>query len=134
VGEVIEFSSPERHVWRCGCGCLSFYVGDDRELQCCNCEEIVKGNGTWRSPPDFTGGVNDEEHAFIKVEQADRSLEDEIFMRSLRAGEFIALVGLRPGGGVSICKSESFDTRQQRGWVRRRLEEARKHLVGDHGE
>lgn len=124
---VVEFpSKPELAYWRCDCGCLTFYVRDDEELVCAICEKL-SSNGFWKIPE---GEKREEREGDLPTRHRETS--DESFERTLRfinpdATALIAVV--LKNGKVTVWDHGVFETRAQRGWLRRKLEVVRKILV-----
>lgn len=124
---VVDFpSKPEVAYWRCECGCLTFYVRDDEEIECAICEKI-SSNGFWKLPE---GEKREEQDGDLPTRSRETS--DDTFERTLRfikpeATSFVAVV--LKNGKVMVWENGEFETRPQRGWLRRKLEVIRKILV-----
>lgn len=124
---IVDFpSKPEPAYWRCDCGCLTFYVRDDEELECAICEKI-SSNGFWKLPE----GERREEQEGDPPSRY-RETSDDAFERTLRfikpeATYFVAVV--LKNGKVTVWEKGGFETRAQRGWLRRKLEVVRRILV-----
>lgn len=128
TGDVVEFVKREPMWWRCNCGCLTFYVRDDGELECAICETVQDSDGSWRRPPKDAPMDDGEGDDISTKVHADPAFNFRRFVDRAMAQEFNFLIGIKNNGEVSTV-GELLKTRAHRGWIRRRLERARQMLV-----
>ncbi len=112
--------------WRCDCGCYTFWLRDDAEVECAHCGDVSPGSGSWNVPRGPTNDPAADGRTQIELGHPDDALES--LLRFVRAESTAAVVVCLDNGNVRAWGHE-FDTRARRGWLRRRLEDARRLLV-----
>ncbi len=132
MGEVVDLAErrePELTLWRCDCGCITHYVRSDGELQCANCDEIVSDNGFWRLPEGQTREIESGDGPETsRHDMGDSDAALDAVLRFVNAQAAACVVVLQENGELLTWGNE-FKTRARRGWLRRRLDAARKMLV-----
>lgn len=110
--------SQDRVVWRCNCGCLTFFIRADQEVECAQCGVISADCGDWRarSPEEPDGDVAEVALGDVKVTDLNSS-ENAIrrVVKKIDPGNLIALVVLNADGSISTWGSA--DTEEQGQWM-----------------
>lgn len=128
MGEVVEFPQEERLVWRCNCGCKTHYACGDGSIECANCSNILEG--FWVPPENARIKEHDDSEQISNIRDFDDpKYALKSFARRSDTDDICAMIVLARDGRVRTW-GEEFETRAQRGWLRRQLEWARKMLVG----
>ena len=138
MAEIVDLGSrrsPEPGAlayWRCGCGCMTYFLRSDGLTECANCLEIDSAEGFWRLPSKTIPPrpETDEEGPstnVVNMETPEAALTHLLDWIDL--GQISAVVVLENSGAVRTWGPDLI-TRELRGWLRRQLETARKQLVG----
>lgn len=132
MGEVVEFQPEELGYWLCNCGCQTHYVRTDGEVECAHCGIIASGataGGYLKVPEgEMLAEKPAEVNHVVILDSAETAIKR--VLKRQEPGNMRALVVLWDDGKISTWCKELAETRQQRGWLRRGLECARKALVG----
>lgn len=121
-------------VWVCNCGCYTSYVHGDGRIECAACGVTCSESGAFQVPSWNTERdgkkSSTETHQIIDMGTSDAARRR--FARRMEHEDVVAAIILWESGKVST-HGVQFESRPQRGWLRRRLEEARQTLVGPRG-
>ncbi len=132
TGDVIDLQERREErlaFWRCECGCITFYVRSDNELECPHCKALAISNGFWRVPEGETREETpDDGHENSREEFCDPSEGLAAMLRFINQESAACVILLQDNGKLHTW-SKGFTTRAGRGWLRERLEEARKMVV-----
>lgn len=132
MGEIVEFPAEEElGYWLCNCGCNTFYVRTDHEVECAHCGDLASGlagGGYIKIPePEKLSDRPDEINHVVILDNAEMAIKHVLKKQS--ADNMRALIVLWADGHITTWCRELAETRKQRGWLRRGLECARKTLV-----
>jgi hypothetical protein len=117
--------------WHCDCGCMTHYVRNDGELECAYCEEIVNGAGFWRMPETDEAlrlQRKDDVPTVTRIDMGDPDSCLRMILRRATVERTAAVIILQEDGHVTVW-GQDFTPRGRRGWLRRKLEIARKLVV-----
>jgi hypothetical protein len=135
MAEIVELHrKPELGYWRCDCGCNTYRLRNDGEIECAYCEELTNSAGEWRLPKSETAPTKAPEQS-INIRVVDFNAPNVALKRVLGKIDIeatCAVVVIDLDGSFSVWGAPSdFSTRARRGWLRRRLEEVRRILIGE---
>ena len=134
MGEVVDFGArreAELGYWRCECGCMTYYLRSDGCVECAQCRGIDSESGYWRVPPDDPNEPRaqmDDANPAVKIVDLGPELSLSRVLNTADPDETAVAMILQHDGALHLWGCD-FDTRPQRGWLRKRLEAARKRLV-----
>lgn len=110
-------------IWVCNCGCSSWALRSDGQVQCCNCESVSDRHpGGWypdNDADDYEGVPpvsNTQGNGDIGFARARMT-------RVVKQDDIVAVAAVREDGSVStwnMCEGEA-----QREWLSRRLDQIR---------
>lgn len=129
MSEVVEFPVKETGYWQCGCGCLSFFLREDGEVECAQCEGEPKDTqGWWRAVKDvFQESDEDPKDIdIVKIGLTDLSVLS--FAEAVKKGEPAITILIYESGRVRTLGS-IYSTRAARGWLNKQLAVAKKNLT-----
>lgn len=121
----------DRVVWRCNCGCLTFFVRADQEIECAQCKTISADAGSWRarSPEEPLGAVEEvEADDVIVTDLGDPFHAIRRVLKKVDPDNVAALIVINNDGSLSTWGAA--DGKAQAGWMRRRVSSALKLIVG----
>lgn len=121
----------DRVVWRCNCGCLTFFVRADQEIECAQCGTISADAGSWRarSPEEPVGEVGEVEPDDVTVtDLGDPAHAIRRVLKKVEPDNVAALIVINNDGSLSTWGET--DGKAQAGWMRRRVASALKLIVG----
>ena len=124
---IVDFPKPDSEdvVWQCGCGCLSFWLREDGELQCVQCDAIVQADvGDWRVRlPELPEIIEETRPNAVKVTDLNESSAALSRVLSHADVDHTAIVlVIQKDGGLSTWGS--IKTLEEADWMARRLEQA----------
>lgn len=129
MGNVVSLPrrDADRIVWRCDCGCMTFFVRADDELECAQCSVLTRGEtGEWRKNlPDVPAKVDETETGDVKV--TDLNSASAAIKRVLRKADpdkMFALVVVNRDGSLSVWGGDLV-TDDQREWFDRQMASAK---------
>lgn len=96
--------SHDRVVWRCNCGCLTFFIRADAEVECAQCGVISEDCGSWRarSPDEHEGEVPGVEPNDVTVTDLNSpELAIRRVVRKIEHANLAALVVINSDGSLS---------------------------------
>ena len=134
MGDVVDLEArrePDLGYWRCECGCMTYYLRSDGCVECAQCRGIDSESGYWRVPPDETDEPRaemDDADPAIRVVDLGPELSLARVLEAANPDKTAAAIILQHDGALHLWSGD-FDTRAERGWLRKRLERARKRLV-----
>lgn len=127
---VISLRKPPVMHWRCDCGCFSFSVRVDGELECANCYSLVNGVGSWRKPGNFDPDAPELQAEPDDVRVVDMNETRSALRRITRRAEQIepafVVVGWDDG---ALSTWGNISDGEQAEWLDRRLDAAKKMMV-----
>ena len=134
---VIQFGKPaaaepisDRVVWRCNCGCLTFFVRADRELECAVCGTVAEGAGEWRTrePEAPAGAAPDVSPGDVRVTDLNSpELAIRRMVKKIDVENLVSLVVLNADGSLSAWGKA--ETEAQAQWILDRLLDAHALMV-----
>jgi hypothetical protein len=133
MGEIVNLKPAlEIAYWRCNCGGQTFYVRNDEELECAICAHVVRDCGFWRLPAGVEAPrqvTEDDPPSKRNLDFGDPDAALQSVLRFVDPVGTAAVVVLRENGAVTVW-GKKFDTRKRRAWLRRKLDDSRKFLIG----
>lgn len=115
--------------WRCDCGCITHYVLDDGRIQCAACDTVATDlSGFWLLSEAPKREVHEDEAVNINREFPEPDKAFNHTLRFLDHRATAAIVVLLKNGTVRVWGGVS-RRREDRGWLRRKLEIARGMLI-----
>lgn len=130
---VAPFPTKEGKVWQCRhCGCQTFFLHQDGRTECANCSTFDEGEHGWWADwvsvrsDDATPKMSNSVVPFRGPNGAAEALR--FALNRVDAKTTAALIIIGENGRVTVWGGD-FNTRPRRGWLRRRLEEARQMLI-----
>lgn len=123
----------EPMVWRCNCGCSTHYALEDGTLECASCGTSQIGpTGEWltRLPepsPGRSAAPEQRERTVVSIDDPAACLRRTL--RKASVGETSFVVVAQNSGAVTTWGCD-FKERAQRGWLNRRLADAKRLLTG----
>lgn len=132
MGEIVEFPAEEElGYWLCNCGCQTHYIRTDGEVECANCGVLASGlvGGGYLKVPkgEMLAEKPAEVNHVVILDSAETAIKR--VLRRQEADNMRALIVLWADGKISTWGREWMETREQRGWLRRGLECARRAMV-----
>lgn len=112
----------DRVVWRCNCGCLTFFVRADQEIECAQCGTVAEDCGEWRarSPEEPGGEVPETSLGDVKV--TDLNSAEHAIRRVVKKIDPASVVGLVVlNGDGSISAWGKAETDEQSDWMFQQL-------------
>lgn len=136
---VIKFEKPREVpesdiVWHCSCGCRSFHVRADGEVECCACEGIASlpDGGDWRRRlPETPHVVRDAEpggRVIYDIDQTGAALHR--MLAEADPEKSSAVFVIQGNGSVHAWRGQEF-AGDQIAWLDARIETARSIVVKD---
>ena len=131
MSAVVEFpkKEKERLVWRCNCGCITFFALGDGTIECAHCE-IASSDfaGSWRvSLPEPARDVPPVDRDLKVVDMNDAK---SAILRVLKRADpeiLAALIVMRNDGTMSVW-NDRMDTAEHRRWFDGQIDVARKMI------
>ncbi len=117
-------------VWRCNCGCLTFYALATGEIQCADCGIVTsESEGDWRTrlPEvlDIVEPVGIGDSAIRDLDAPDISL---IRTLDLASADDTSFVVVAQKDGKTAIWGDCAETDEQKNWFERRIDEAKRML------
>lgn len=134
---IIPFSRPpaaedanDRVVWRCNCGCLTFFVRADQEIECAQCGSIAADCGEWRArepeqPAADVPPVGADDVTVTDLGAAEHAIRR--VMKKIDHANIAGLIVINSDGSLSAWGS--VETPAESRWMRSRVSAALK-LMG----
>ena len=126
---VVPFPPQEEKVWQCAqCGCQTFFLHVNGQTECACCHHFGDGHdGQWSA---WDGSVIKEglrAHSTTKMpSHASEALG--FVLKRATVDNAVAVIVMAKDGRTTVW-GDNFATRSARGWLRRRLEDARRLLL-----
>jgi hypothetical protein len=132
MAEVIAFPArnEDKIVWRCGCGCISFFLLADGGAECCRCGCVQSGeDGSWRERlPETPQRVEMQPPDDITVTDLNSSAAGlRRTLERAQIGATAIVVIIQDDGGVSTWGA--IENVEQSDWFDRRIETAKRMLT-----
>lgn len=120
TSNVVELHpSKAAYIWLCGkCGCKTWFVRQDGELECPSCENI--SDAGWLELPAVSAETIVEEPNTTVVNFASHEMALRSVLVHASKSEACLVLVLRRDGHIDSWKD--IETDEQREWLRRRIE------------
>lgn len=114
--------SQDRVVWRCNCGCLTFFIRADQEVECAQCGVIAEDCGSWRArspdePADEVTGVEADDVTVTDLNSPAFAIRRVV--KKIDHANLSALVVINSDGSLSAWGDA--EGAEQSEWLRSRL-------------
>lgn len=131
---IVEFPKKLRdtdYIWVCGCGCSTFKIRGDGELECASCytnPEPDENSGWFDRIAD--DGDRDEEPTQIRTGNDDNGDFGERLIKTDAAKPDVTWIMFgRDNGGVSVWFKHEFDGEEHFNWLDERITVGRNLLM-----
>lgn len=127
MGEIVELRA-EMPVWRCKCGCLTFFLNANSTVECVACREISSSedDGAWRlrlpeKPPLLRETVEPNDTTIASANDPEWALKRVLNAAKYKTTAFVLVV---QNDGETRVWGEKIETPEEEAWFMRRCNAA----------